>query len=93
MGAVAVKHMTEIFQAAATVLVADDQAALGAAPLGAAATTAEPFFNLALARRVIACGKPETGSVVYMPLRGSERIKGVLLDWPASAIAAAEAAA
>lgn len=87
MAAAAVRHLCAVFHSTAVVLVADARGSL--APLlpdreadGADRSPPMPAFDLELARLVVARGERCIADVIYLPLQGSRRVKGVVVVCP-----------
>ena len=84
MAAAAVRHISAVFHGTAVVLMADGQGSL--TPISsmqdsAAAPCLQPF-DLELARQVFALGERRIDEAIYLPLRGSRRVKGVIVVCP-----------
>jgi two-component system sensor histidine kinase KdpD len=84
MAAAAVRHICAVFQSTAVVLIADERARLS--PISPAAESApddarsrSPAFDLDLAHEVVARGERCIKDAIYLPLRGSRRVKGVIV--------------
>jgi two-component system sensor histidine kinase KdpD len=88
MAAAAVRHITAVFHSSAVVLIADAGGRLSpvAAPAeedGAReASSPLPAFDLKFAHEVIARGERSIQDAIYLPLRGSRRVKGVIVVSP-----------
>jgi two-component system sensor histidine kinase KdpD len=85
MAAAAVRHICAVFQSTAVVLLADAQGSL--TPISVDEDSAHsgvgaPQVDLTLARKVVARGERWIQDAVYLPLRGSRRVKGVIVVCP-----------
>jgi len=85
MAAAAVRHICAVFHGTAVVLMADAQGSL--TPISFGEDSADPQsgvqgFDLNLAQEVVARGERAIGSAIYLPLRGSRRVKGVIVVCP-----------
>jgi two-component system, OmpR family, sensor histidine kinase KdpD len=85
MAAAAVRHICAVFHGTAVVLMADAQGSL--APISAGEDSADPescsqHFDLRLAQEVLARGERSISDAIYLPLRGSRRVKGVIVVCP-----------
>ncbi len=85
MAAAAVRHISKVFHGSAVVLIADSQGSLR--PISLMEDLAEPPsspppVDLDLARNVVARGERCIKEAVYLPLRGSRRVKGVIVFCP-----------
>jgi two-component system sensor histidine kinase KdpD len=77
MAEAAVRHVCQVFQSTAVVLMADAQGSL--TPI--TASNAE-HLDLKLAQEVVARGERHIEDAIYLPLRGSRRVKGVIVVCP-----------
>jgi two-component system, OmpR family, sensor histidine kinase KdpD len=87
MAAAAIRHICAVFHSTAIVLIADEQGRLAPAAPGdgfADADTAgfQPRFDPAFAREAIAGAKRCISDAIYLPLQGSDRVKGVIVVHP-----------
>jgi len=87
MAAAAVRHISAVFHSTAVVLMADARGRL--APISPAdgsagedARSSLPAFDLEFAQDVVARGERCTKDAIYLPLRGSRRVKGVIVVCP-----------
>jgi two-component system sensor histidine kinase KdpD len=85
MAAAAVRHICAVFHSTAVVLMADAQGSL--TPISVREDSADPqsctqHFDLQLAREVVARGERRIKNAIYLPLRGSRRVKGVIVVCP-----------
>ncbi len=85
MAAAAVRHICEVFHSTAVVLMADAQGSL--VPISVMEDSAELqscslHFDLQLALQVVARGERFIENAIYLPLRGSRRVKGVIVVCP-----------
>jgi len=92
MAAVAVRHVSAVFQSSAQVLIADERGLLSpaSAPPAAGASGDGPGtlandYDPDLAQEVVARGERVIGEAIYVPLHGSRRVKGVMVVRPQSA--------
>jgi two-component system, OmpR family, sensor histidine kinase KdpD len=88
MAAAGVRHISEVFHSTAVVLIADargrllpvvspaDESAGGEAP------SPLPVFDLEFAHEVVARGERCLKDAIYLPLRGSRRVNGVIVVRP-----------
>ena len=87
MAAAAVRHICAVFHGTAVVYLADAQGSL--TPISVNEDFADPHscsqrVDLELAREVVARGERCIKDAVYLPLRGSRRVKGVIVVRPQS---------
>ena len=87
MAAVAVRHICAVFDSTAVVLLADARGCLApVAPADDSACTEArssfPAFDLEFAQDVVARGERCIKDAIYLPLRGSRRVKGVIVVCP-----------
>ena len=85
MAAVAVRHICAVFHSTANVLMADAQGSLtsiSAGEDGADSPSCSERFDLMLAQEVVARGERRIQNAIYLPLRGSRRVKGVIVVCP-----------
>lgn len=87
MAAAAVRHICAVFHSTAFVLVADAQGCLSPVlPDGESAgrdqSSPGPEFDLELAQHVVARGERCIAEAIYLPLQGSQRVKGVVVVCP-----------
>jgi two-component system sensor histidine kinase KdpD len=85
MAAVAVRHICAVFHSTANVLMADAQGTLtsiSASEDGADSPSCSERFDLQLAQEVVARGERCIRNAIYLPLRGSRRVKGVIVVCP-----------
>jgi len=85
MAAAAVRHICAVFHSTAVVLMTDAQGSL--TPISITQDCADPrscpqSFDLELAQEVVAQGERCIKNAVYLPLRGSRRVKGVIVVCP-----------
>jgi two-component system, OmpR family, sensor histidine kinase KdpD len=87
MAAAAVRHICAVFHSTAVVLLADARGCL--TPVGSAedsacndARSSLPAFDLEFAQDVVARGERCIKEAIYLPLRGSRRVKGVIVVCP-----------
>lgn len=93
MAAAAVRHICAVFHSTAVVLMAGEDGRLSpvASPAdrGAgqppAALPAAPSFDLEVAQQVAARGERCVKDAIYLPLRGSRRVKGMIIVQPGNA--------
>jgi two-component system sensor histidine kinase KdpD len=85
MAAVAVRHICAEFHSTAHVLMADAQGSLTSisdGEDGADSPACSERFDLQLAQEVVARGERRIQNAIYLPLRGSRRVKGVMVVFP-----------
>jgi two-component system sensor histidine kinase KdpD len=84
MAAVAVRHICAVFHSTANVLMADAQGSLTSISAGEGADSPSSFegYDLMLAQEVVARGERRIQDAIYLPLRGSRRVKGVIVVCP-----------
>jgi two-component system sensor histidine kinase KdpD len=88
MAAAGIRHISAVFHSTAVVLIADARGRLSpVAPpteenAGREPSTAPPIFDLEFAHEVIARGERSIIDAIYLPLRGSRRVKGVIVVRP-----------
>jgi two-component system sensor histidine kinase KdpD len=85
MAAVAVRHICAVFHSTATVLMTDAQGSLTSISGGEDGADSPPCsesFDLHLAQEVVARGERRIENAIYLPLRGSRRVKGVIVVCP-----------
>jgi two-component system sensor histidine kinase KdpD len=88
MAAAGIRHISAVFHSTAVVLIADARGRLSpVAPpteenAGREPSTAPPIFDLEFAHEVIARGERSIKDAIYLPLRGSRRVKGVIVVRP-----------
>jgi two-component system sensor histidine kinase KdpD len=85
MAAAAVRHICEVFHSTAVVLLADAHGSL--TPISITGGSADPgscaqHVDLGLAQEVLVRGERCIRNAVYIPLRGSRRVKGVIVVCP-----------
>ncbi|MGO9513279.1 MAG: DUF4118 domain-containing protein [Steroidobacteraceae bacterium] len=87
MAAAAVRHICAVFHGTAVVLLADARGCLK--PVAPAedsacndARSSLPAFDLEFAQDVVARGERCIKDAIYLPLRGSRRVKGVIVVCP-----------
>jgi two-component system, OmpR family, sensor histidine kinase KdpD len=85
MAAAAVRHICAVFHGTAVVLMTDAQGSL--TPISTMESVVDPgpcsqHFDLALAQEVVAQGERRINNAIYLPLRGSRRVKGVIMVCP-----------
>jgi two-component system, OmpR family, sensor histidine kinase KdpD len=86
MAAAAVRHICAVFHSTAVVLMADSRGRLS--PIAADESLAQvsrpvaPAFDLEFAHEVVARGERSIKDGIYLPLRGSRRVKGVIVVRP-----------
>jgi two-component system sensor histidine kinase KdpD len=85
MAAAAVRHICAVFHSSAIVLMADAQGSL--TPISIMEDSADPRsclqrFDPQLAQEVVARGERCIKNAIYMPLRGSRRVTGVIVVCP-----------
>ena len=85
MAAAAVRHICTVFHSTTVVLMADAQGSLS--PISIMEDFADPrarsrHFDLDLAYEVLARGERCIKNAIYLPLRGSRRVKGVMVVCP-----------
>jgi two-component system sensor histidine kinase KdpD len=85
MAAAAVRHICAVFHSTAIVLMTDAQGSL--TPISIMEDSADrrsclQHFDLQLAREVVARGERCIKNAIYMPLRGSRRVRGVIVVCP-----------
>jgi len=76
MAAVAVQHICAVFHSTAIVLMADAHGVLKSI------SVSEDSFDIELAKEVVARGERCIKDAIYLPLRGSRRVKGVIVVCP-----------
>jgi two-component system sensor histidine kinase KdpD len=89
MAAAAIRHICAVFHSTAIVLLADAQGRLTpVSPADESACTEAVLplsgFNLDLAHEVVARGERSIQDAIYLPLRGSRRVRGVIVVRPQS---------
>jgi two-component system sensor histidine kinase KdpD len=87
MAAAAVRHICAVFHCTAVVLLTDAQGSLTPIATMQDSTDADPhsalrLIDLEFARDVIARGERCINDAIYLPLRGSRRVKGVIVVCP-----------
>lgn len=88
MAAAAIRHICAVFHSTAVVLLADESGRLS--PVEAPADTdsghlppsAAPIFDLEFAHEVAVRGERCVKDAIYLPLRGSRRVKGMIIVRP-----------
>jgi two-component system sensor histidine kinase KdpD len=91
MAAAAIRHICAVFHSTAVVLLADESGRLSpvAAPpdtdAGQPAPAAASLFDLGFAQEVAARGERCVRDAIYLPLRGSRRVKGMIIVRPGPA--------
>jgi two-component system sensor histidine kinase KdpD len=85
MASAAVRHICAVFHSTAVVLMTDAQGSL--TPISTPEDCAGPrsgarHFDPELAREVLARGERFIKDAIYLPLRGSRRVKGVIVVCP-----------
>jgi len=87
MAAAAVRHICAVFHSTAVVLIADARGSL--APISMPEDSASedplsrsPHFDLEVAKEVVARGERCIKDAIYLPLRGSRRVTGVIVVCP-----------
>jgi two-component system sensor histidine kinase KdpD len=83
MAAAAVRHISAVFQCTAVVLIADDHGSLTPMVEHVADWhSGSQHVDLEVAREVVTRGERRIENAIYLPLRGSRRVKGVLVACP-----------
>jgi two-component system sensor histidine kinase KdpD len=87
MTAAAVRHICAVFHGTAVVLIADERARLSPIspadePAGEHARPSIPAFDLDLAQEVVTRGERCIRDAIYLPLRGSHGVNGVIVVQP-----------
>lgn len=82
MAAAAVRHICAVFQSTAVVLIADSHGRLSAIPAAEDARSSAPHFDEKFAQQVIARGERCIKDAIYLPLQGTDRVKGVIVVSP-----------
>ena len=83
MASATVRHICAEFQCTAVVLMADEQGSL--TPISedfAGPHQGAPHFDLELAKGVVTRGERCIDNAMYLPLRGGQRVKGVIVVYP-----------
>jgi two-component system sensor histidine kinase KdpD len=85
MAAAAVRHICAVFHSTAVVLMTDARGSL--MPISSMEGFADPgpcsqHFDLVLAQEVVSQGERRIKNAIYLPLRGSRRVKGVIVVCP-----------